>query len=120
MRGRAGPRRSDPAQAAADLMRAAREEAELVMFTSIKQALDGAGLTPRQVRSACSRPLQGRLWQGSACWVGGLHYQPACAVSACTHSEWPVCADGVSSGRTCMRAGSTCASASRSRRLRSA
>lgn len=31
-------------------MRAAREEAELVMFTSIKEVLDACGVAPRQVR----------------------------------------------------------------------
>ncbi len=37
-------------------MRAAREEAELVMFTSIKEVLDACGLGPRQVRppAACA------------------------------------------------------------------
>ena len=32
-------------------MQAAREEAELVMFTSIKELLDSCGMSPRQVRA---------------------------------------------------------------------
>jgi hypothetical protein len=88
-------------------MRAAREEAELVMFTSIKQALDGAGLTPRQVRPSAAarrRAGTGRLRQGSACWVGGPHRQRARAVSACTR-----CFMSSPSARTkCPAGGSAC------------
>lgn len=40
-------------------MQAAREEAELVMFTSIKELLDSCGMSPRQVCARIRRPMSG-------------------------------------------------------------
>lgn len=54
-------------------MHAAREEAELVMFTSIKEVLDACGLEPRQVPPSAKRaslclspPHRRRPWARAA------------------------------------------------------
>lgn len=48
-RGACGARAAVQAKPPQISMQAAREEAELVMFTSIKELLDSCGMSPRQV-----------------------------------------------------------------------
>jgi hypothetical protein len=38
-------------------MKAARDEAEMVMFTSVKAVLEACNLKPRQVRSSCDEAV---------------------------------------------------------------
>ena len=95
------------------------------MFASIKQALDGAGLTPRQVRPPRNRPPRG--WGGplvrGLCLPGGRPAGPACTRRFSLHAlfdKWPVCANDASSRRLCMHVGSICVSAACRCRLWSA